>query len=164
MARISPSRKSPKLTTPDPDRLFSTCRAGFRVFRMRPMQSATYIHDARPLREKIPEGLGNIQPFSGTVKALLKLRLRPRNMLALFLFGSAPAKRRPPAVRSPPTALRRSDHRGIYIYIYTYIDRYIQTYILSTDGPSQVCSPNPPPSTLNSQLSTLNLQPSTLKL
>ena len=74
IARISPSRNTPKLTTSDPDRLLSTCRAGFRVSGIRPIRSPTQIHNRRPLRKKFPEGLGDFQRFWRFSKSSFWLR------------------------------------------------------------------------------------------
>ena len=47
----------------DPDRLLSTFRAGFRVFKTSPMRSATQDPLEMPLRERIAKGLSDFQRF-----------------------------------------------------------------------------------------------------
>jgi hypothetical protein len=91
--------KISKLTTRDPDRLLSTCRAGFRVFGMRPMRSPTQIYDPRPLREKLPKGLGDF-PESHLRRKSHKLTVwHPDRLLSTCRAGCRVFRMRP--MRSP---------------------------------------------------------------
>jgi hypothetical protein len=89
MARISPSRKSPKLTTVDSDRLLSTCTVEFRVFKTSPMRSATQIHDRRNPRKNLP-GLGDFQRFFGEFEVNLSVATPLQGCDPLFR-GSQPS-------------------------------------------------------------------------
>ena len=114
IARISPSRNTPKLTTPDPDRLLSPCRAGFRVLGIRLIRSPTQIHNRRPLGEKFPEGLGDFQRLFEICQVIV--------LVATPLQGVAPplssdllnqGRMRNPFTSDPPIKRVATPYRGV---------------------------------------------------